>query len=305
MMNKHPQISIAICTFNRADYLKDTLNDLSEQTAPEDSFEILVVNNNSTDHTHEVCRKFEERHPDLNFRWVTETEQGLSPARNRAYREAAAHHILYIDDDVHLSENFIETAIRYLSEHPGLRAAGGRIFVSFDESEPDWVPRQLMPMFGLHDLGESDRLYPGDNFPRGGNMLIHKEVFDKTGLFDPKLGRSGKSLFGSEEKAFFDRARKEGIELHYLSKLQLNHRIGPNRLEKDYLKNQSIGIGSSERRRLEGQPERIFGKWCSEIVKLAGSLILAAGHLFRGKPKAAKFILIFRIWVLKGFSGRG
>ncbi|REL24880.1 glycosyltransferase family 2 protein [Rhodohalobacter sp. SW132] len=305
MMSKHPQISIAICTFNRADYLKDTLNDLSEQTAATVRFEIIVINNNSSDHTDEVCSEFKEMHPEINFRWVTETEQGLSPARNRAYKEAAADYILYIDDDVHLPQNFTETALQYLSDLPNIKAAGGRIFVSFDESEPDWIPHQLMPMFGLHDLGDSDKIYPRDNFPRGGNMLIHKEVFEKTGLFDPKLGRTGKSLIGSEEKAFFDRVRKAGIELHYLSELQLQHRIGPNRLERDYLKNQSIGIGSSERRRLDGQPARVFGKWCSEMVKLSGSLLLATGHLFRGKLKAAKFILIFRIWVLKGFSGRG
>jgi len=303
-MSKHPQISIAICTFNRADYLKDTLNDLSDQTEPADSFEILVVNNNSSDHTQEVCAEFTAKHPKLNFRLVDEPKQGLSPARNRAFREAEANYILYIDDDVHLPENFSETALRYISDRPNLKAAGGRIFVSFDESNPDWIPRQLMPMFGLHDLGEFDKIYPQDNFPRGGNMLIHKELFEEVGQFDPELGRSGDLLVGSEEKAFFDRARRAGIKLHYLADLKLHHRIGPKRLKREYLRNQSIGIGLSERRRLARQPFKIFGKWCSEIVKLAGSLILAMGHLISGNPKAARFILIFRIWVMKGFLKR-
>jgi len=156
-------------------------------------------------------------------------------------------------------------------------------------------------MFGLHDLGNHYRLYPRDNFPRGGNMLIHKQVVDRIGLFDPKLGRSGEIMIGSEEKAFFERARTNGFSLHYLPELELYHRIGPKRLKQDYLKNQSIGIGQSERRRLAGQPLKLAGKLLSELFKLAGSVLLAAGYLAKGKTKAARFILIFRVWVLKGF----
>ncbi len=295
------ELTIAICTYNRAEYLQDTLADLAKQTADVDRFEILVINNNSTDRTEAVCREFDMMHPGLNFRWVNESEQGLSPARNRAANEAASDRILYIDDDVHLPDQFTETALRYITENRDIKAAGGRIFVSFDEDEPDWIPRELMPMFGLHDLGDTDKIYPRDNFPRGGNMLIHKELFEEVGYFDPKLGRTGASLIGSEEKAFFERVRKKGTPLHYLSALELHHRIGPKRLEPGYIKNQSIGIGRSERRRLSGQPVKILGKLISELFKLAASFLLAAGYLIQGKTEAAKFILKFRIWVMKGF----
>ncbi len=295
------ELTIAICTYNRANYLQDTLTGLTEQTADKDRFEILVINNNSTDQTEAVCREFDMMHPRFNFRWVTESEQGLSPARNRAAKEAASDRLLYIDDDVHLPANFVQTALNYVSENPDIKAAGGRIFVSFDEDEPDWIPRELMPMFGLHDLGATDKIYPRDNFPRGGNMLIHKELFKETGMFDPNLGRTGASLIGSEEKAFFENVRKKSIPLHYLSDLELHHRIGPKRLEPGYIKDQSIGIGKSERRRLLGQPAKILGKLISELFKLVASFLLAAGYLIQGKTKAAKFILIFRVWVLKGF----
>jgi len=295
------KLTIAICTFNRAEYLKETLSDLAVQSADNDLFEILIINNNSTDQTENVCRQFDRMHPELNFRWTTETEQGLSAARNRAIKKAGADHILYIDDDVHLPKNFVQRALNCLANLPELKAGGGRIFVTFDETNPDWIPSELMPMFGLHDLGEHYRFYPRDNFPRGGNMLIHKQVVERIGLFDPKLGRSGEIMIGSEEKAFFERARTNGFSLHYLPELLLYHRIGPNRLKRDYLENQSIGIGQSERRRLAGQPLKLAGKLLSELFKLAGSVFLAAGYLAQGKTKAAHFILIFRIWVLKGF----
>jgi len=300
-MNKISLITIAICTYNRAEYLRDTLVDLQVQSADPGEFEILVINNNSTDHTEEVCSDFSKRSSGLSFRWVRETRQGLSFARNRAVREAASDAVLFIDDDVHLPEMFIETALNYLRRYPEAKCAGGRIFVSFDSDETGWIPKELMPMFGLHDLGDQDRIYPPTNFPRGGNMLIKKSVFEAYGEFHTGLGRMGPDLLGSEEKEFFERIRKEGVVLHYWSDMALWHRIGSDRLKESYLKNQSKGIGRSERIKTIGSPGRRAIKLAGELVKLAGSVVLAAGYLTRGKARAAGFLLKFRIWVLKGF----
>jgi len=135
-------------------------------------------------------------------------------------------------------------------------------------------------------------------------MLIHKDVFKQIGMFDPELGRTGEQMLGSEEKAFFGRARENGIELYYLPKLELHHRIGPNRLKREYIKKQSVGIGQGERRRLAGRPLRISWKMLSELIKFAASAVLAIGYAARGRMKAARFILIFRVWVWKGFLKR-
>lgn len=303
-MNNQTSITIAICTYNRADYLRDTLHDLASQTADYRSFEVLIINNNSSDHTNEVCNLIGDQYPDLQFRYVPESSQGLSYARNRAVKEARTDVLLYIDDDVHLPSDFVATALRYLHNHPNTMCAGGRIFVKFDEEDTDWIPDELMPMFGLHDLGEQDKRYPVNNFPRGGNMLIRKEVFDTIGLFSTDLGRVGEKLLGSEEKAFFDRARKAGIELMYWPDLHLDHRIGKKRLKKQYLREQSEGIGYSERVRLQDSSLNQILKIGSELVKFAGSILLGAGYLARGKRKSAVFMIQFRIWVLKGFFKR-
>lgn len=304
-MNNLPLITIAICTYNRADYLQDTLRDLSSQSADSELFEVLVINNNSTDQTEKICGEFKRSHPGINFRFVDETNQGLSFARNRAVKEAASPALLFIDDDVHLKKNFVSTAYNYLSSNPDVSCAGGRIFVSFDDTDPNWIPRELMPMFGLHDLGKSNKLYPATNFPRGGNMLIKNNIFEEHGLFDTNLGRIGKHLLGSEEKAFFEMIRKKGVELHYWPELKLWHRIGPNRLEDDYLRKQSLGIGQSERFRLDSSTIKKSFKLLNELVKLSGSVVLGMGYLLRGKIKAAKFLLKFRIWVLQGFIKPG
>ena len=302
-MKQKPLITVAICTYNRANYLKDTLKDLAVQSEDPAQFEILVVNNNSPDDTPNVCEWFAETNQGIHFRSVMEKKQGLSHARNRAVEEAAGSFLLFIDDDVHLKKDFVEQAVRSVDLVSGLSCAGGRIFVTFDDSEPDWIPDELMPMFGLHDLGDEMKNYPPDNFPRGGNMLIHRELFREAGLFDTNLGRTGNVLSGSEEKDFFEKTRKSGVEPWYLPQLELWHRIGNRRLGREYLKKQSAGIGYSERLRLSGSFFGTGRKFISELIKLAGSAVLAAGYFLQGKADAARFLIIFRFWVLQGFFG--
>jgi len=220
------------------------------------------------------------------------------------YYESNSEWILFIDDDVILPDDFVEQALEFIDQTSTPCAAGGKILVSFDNGEPDWIPRELMPMFGLHNLGNDKKSYPAHNFPRGGNMLIHKTLAEQIGGFNPDLGRTGENLGGSEEKAFFDQARKMGFELWYLPEMMLYHRIGKHRLNKEYLKKQSVGIGYSEYIRLKGNQFKLLIKFFSEIAKIGISIILSIFYLIRGKVKAAKFILIFRLWVMKGFFTR-
>lgn len=300
-MESSPQITVAICTYNRSSYLRQTLADLAAQSADLRTVEIMVINNNSTDTTAEVCTEFSSSTDGMNFRVVSEEKQGLSQARNRALEESLSETLFFIDDDVRLPSDYLEKALQLSTDHPEILAAGGRILVSFDElaTPPNWIPKPLMPMFGLHDLGEGNRIYPLSNFPRGGNMMIRKELYRRFGGFDQSLGRMGDQLLGSEEKAFFHHIRQQGIKLWYRGELVLTHRIPPHRLGSDYLRRQSTGIGYSEGVRLSGGVG-ILKKSVSEAVKLTGSILLAIVQLLRGRWKAALFLLRFRIWVLQG-----
>lgn len=302
-MESGPHITIVICTYNRAGYLNDTLRDVAAQTADLSHFELIVINNNSDDHTDEICDRFRQTNPDIKFNTIYESRQGLSYARNRAITEATTPTLLFIDDDVKIPVDFLEKAVTYSNTRPNTLCAGGRIHVSFDEEEkePNWIPSELMPMFGLHDLGDEDQMYPASNFPRGGNMMIRKSVFNAFGMFDTTLGRTGNTLLGSEEKAFFERLRKNGVQMRYWADMALTHRIGSHRLTRSYLEKQSIGIGRSERLRVKGEPIKFMKKLLSELFKIAGSIVLSVLYLIRGRARAAWFLQRFRYWVLKGF----
>ena len=103
------RLSLIIATYNRADYLPRTLNSLTNQSLGSELFEIIVVNNNSTDHTAEVCRSFAEAQPELNFTMVTEIRQGLSHARNCGINHAKGDYFAIIDDDELVNRDFLKS----------------------------------------------------------------------------------------------------------------------------------------------------------------------------------------------------
>ena len=119
------RLSLIIATYNRADYLPRTLNSLTNQSLGSELFEIIVVNNNSTDHTAEVCRSFAEAQPELNFTMVTEIRQGLSHARNCGINHAKGDYFAIIDDDelVEVTPKSIRLRKKLLLEHERKRAS--------------------------------------------------------------------------------------------------------------------------------------------------------------------------------------
>jgi glucosyl-dolichyl phosphate glucuronosyltransferase len=104
-----PSISVVICTYNRADRLRLALDALCTQTLSPQSFEILVVDNASTDDTAALCTFYKEKLPQLHY--LFEPVQGLSRARNTAWEEAKSPYIAYLDDDAIPCDDWIESIL--------------------------------------------------------------------------------------------------------------------------------------------------------------------------------------------------
>ncbi len=103
------KLSIVVATYNRAPYLLRTLESLARQTLSPGLFEILVVNNNSSDNTPEVVAGFAGSHPQLQVRMVTETSQGISYARNCGIASSVGQYIVFIDDDEEANPEFAKS----------------------------------------------------------------------------------------------------------------------------------------------------------------------------------------------------
>jgi len=296
-----PFISIIICTYNRADYLRDTLRSLLQTDALPNQFEVLIINNNATDATPAVIREAQKTYDAFQIRHIREKKQGLSHARNRGIREATAPIVLFLDDDIRTTPNYIPAWISFFQSHPEASGGGGKIHVQFDDPRPPWMSYFLLPLLGRHDLGNSIKPYPTNKYPFGGNMAFRCEIFDRYGYFDTDLGRQGRKLIASEEKEFYHRlAASERI--YYLPKAFIYHRVSKDRLTQAFIRKQALGLGHSLALQLHDAPtHKIWATGSGEIAKFIASLGLATGYSFARQYSKATMLLKFRKWIWQGY----
>lgn len=301
-MARSPRISIIICTYNRANYLRDTLQSLLKNEADPDWYELLIIDNNSTDNTPAVAHQFIDSSPDHNIRYIKETNQGLSFARNRGIREANNPTLLFLDDDIIASSQFISSWLTFFNQHPDAKCAGGKIEVQFDDPRPEWMSHFLLPLLGHHNLGNSIKTYGRSKYPFGGNMAFRQSIFEEYGFFDTDLGRKGEELKASEEKEFFHRLKNNDIEIYYLPDAVLHHRVNYERLTPDYIKRQAVGLGQSIALQLRKKSlTSKITKGSSELFKLIATLGLFLPYTLTLQWSKAVMLVKFRKWIIEGY----
>jgi glucosyl-dolichyl phosphate glucuronosyltransferase len=240
-------VTVVLCTCNRCSSLSTALDSVAAQVLPEAaSWEVIVVDNNSTDQTREVVEGYCRRYPER-FRYVFEPRQGLSRARNAGIREARGGIIAFIDDDVIAEPNWLN--VLTVSLHDGRFAgAGGRIVPPQDFTPPAWLTvggetdllGALLPLF---DLGEQ----PGEmkRPPYGANMAFRKDMFDKYGMFRTDLGRCGNKMLMGEDIEFGSRLMSAGECLRYEPLAVVEHPVPRERLSKKWFRAWWFGFGST------------------------------------------------------------
>ncbi len=298
-------LTVIICTYNREKYIPNLLESIVNNTLSRQQYEILLVDNNSTDHTRSVCETFAQAHPDVKFRYVFEAEQGLSAARNRGIREARGEWIVYVDDDALVDAHYLQDYVDCFTQQPNVMAAGGPIDPLYETSEPAWMsPYTKALLTAWMDYGNVQRHYPKGRYPGGGNAAYRKCVFEQVGLFNTALGRKGNALSASEEKDIFDKMHALGMEVVYLPKPVLHHIIPQAKLEKPYFDRLTYQIGCSERKRtLDISPWKYTKRLLSECIKWGGTIVLLCGYTVRITPAKGWKLVLFRYNVTRGLLG--
>ncbi len=299
-------ISVILCTYNRDKYIYNVLKSVAENDYPHDQYEVVLVNNNSTDGTENECRRFQADYPDIRFRYFLETNQGLSYARNCGIRNAQGDLLAYVDDDATVNPEYLRTYSDFFTHHPEAVAAGGPILPVYETEEPEWMThytRQLIT--GKLFLGNNKREFPRGAFPGGGNACYRKSVFDTVGLFNVELGRKGNSLIGAEEKDLFDKMTTHGMHFYYLPNAILYHIIPPHKLTQDYFDRLTYSIGVSERYRTQQiSRKKYLNRLCKEAVKWGGTIALWCGFAIRGECTKGNKLVAFRRNVTRGLLGK-
>jgi len=227
--------SIVIATYNRAAYLRDTLASLAA-LEPDGPWEVIVVDNNSPDHTRAVVQQAARTFPaELHYRF--ERGQGRSPALNTGIRAARGSIIVTTDDDVRVPPNWLNEAAAGLARQ-ACDYVGGRVLPIWGGPRPRWLPDRggkQWAVVALLDYGPLPVEF-GNRVPLGVNMAFTRQAFERAGLLDPDIGRRAGTLLGQEVREWCIRARKAGLRGYYVPEMQLEHIIPAERLRKAYFR---------------------------------------------------------------------
>lgn len=227
--------SVVIATYNRAADLRETLDSLAG-LRPRGAWEVIVVDNNSTDGTRAVVEAAARAFP-VPLRYVFEREQGRSPALNAGIRIARGDIIATTDDDVRVEPDWLDRAADGLARL-GCDYVGGRVLPIWGAAPPAWLPNRggkHWAVIALLDYG-TEPLEFGARVPLGVNMAFRREAFERAGLLDPSTGRKAGTLLGQEVREWCIRARAAGVRGFYVPELVVRHIIPAARLNKKYFR---------------------------------------------------------------------
>jgi glucosyl-dolichyl phosphate glucuronosyltransferase len=236
------QVTIAICTFNHAESLKQTLAALNRVIVPSGwHCELLLVDNASTDHTAETVRSFQGDN-DLDVRYLHEPRVGQCFARNTALAAARGDIILFTDDDVRVPENWIEGMCAPILSGKAQAVAGGiRIAPHLERPWMTWLHKSLWASTEYMDRDNPDSLI-------GANMAFSREVLSKVPAFDTELGPG--ALGFHDESLFSFQLREAGYRISSAFDVVVEHHFDESRLQRGELIETTRKMGASSAYRM-------------------------------------------------------
>jgi glucosyl-dolichyl phosphate glucuronosyltransferase len=224
------RVTVAVITYNRFRYLRETLAGLVRQDYPAESLELLVIDNNSTDKTRDVVASFmTSTHAP---RRILETRPGLDHGRNRAVDEAKGDVVVLVDDDIIVEPDWLAQLVAPFSslDSHSIGVVGGEVVPVFPDGIPKWLEGSHRPLGFRTDSGS----LPPDQAPMGANFAFPKWVFARFGKFDTDLDRRGESLFGGGDSDMIRRVRAAGLKAWFVPAAKVLHQIPAGRLTLRY-----------------------------------------------------------------------
>lgn len=228
-----PDVSIVLSTYNRAHVLPRALQSLLDQDHDPARYEIVAVDNNSTDGTRDHIESFAATA--LNLRYVFEPTQGLSHARNAGIRAARAPLIAFTDDDVRVSRDWVSTIALLFADHPEAACVGGKVLPNWPGPWPGWLTPDHWSPLALLDYGDTPFYVNASRRACliGANCAYRREVFDHIGMFAPHVQAVGRDV-GTEDHELLLRLWRAGGQGFYWPRLTVISDIVPERMRRPY-----------------------------------------------------------------------
>ncbi len=289
-------ISVIICTRNRCESLKETLESLLRQEyVGQCAYEIIVVDNKSTDRTKEAVDKFMSRF-NGRLRYAFEPSPGLSFARNNGIREAKGTIIAFTDDDCVVDPQWIH-AIHICARETGFDALGGKILPVYPSGTPGWIRANEDLLCGpivFHDHGEGTKPYQKPMIEMvGANMAFRRTIFADCGLFRTDLG-AGRGTMG-EDTEIFKRIAQKTNKIYYRGDVVVRHPVDLRRLKLRSIAQWNIALGKyrfivDENGKVNEDLASCFGVPCYLIRQVAETALSLPFKIFNRRE-------FLKVWI--------
>jgi glucosyl-dolichyl phosphate glucuronosyltransferase len=301
------RVTVLICTYNRAVYLRKMLESIVASVVPDSvSWEVLIVDNNSSDQTPQVAEEFAARFPGR-FRYIFEPKQGKSNALNSGVRSSGGDVIAFADDDVKVEPTWLWNLTKPLEDNTWA-GVGGRTLMAEAFSPPRWLllsgTHNLAGILAaVFDFGEEPREL--DWAPYGANMAYRRSMFEKYGMFRSDLGPSADRRIPrpNEDTEFGRRLMAAGEHIRYEPLALVYHPVIRERIRKDYFLNWYFDFGRATVREVKRRPD-ILGiqrrYWT--IAKIGTVKLMPQALRWMLNPHPAK--RFFRKCIVRKFAGQ-
>ena len=245
-MTFEPDISVIIATHNRANILKETLENISRVDRDGIDAEFVIVNNNSCDQTENIVRQFADRLP---LRYLFEPKPGQNCARNRALEQADLGRIVaFTDDDISPRSDWLKAIISACERWPDYSVFGGRIYIIWPNTRiPKWAHNQEVKNFAFaeHDYSNSECSYQPalDKYPFSGNFWVRRRIFENGRKFDEAIAWEPENQILATETRLLKQLSQQGHKFLYCPDAVVGHRITENQLSLKHLIKRSYSAG--------------------------------------------------------------
>lgn len=247
------RLSVIIPTLNRASLLRHTLASIKKQTLPKTEFEIIVVDNGSTDNTMQICQEYEKENGNLVY--IYDNHVGLHNGRNRGFKESRADILVYADDDIEAGTEWLETIDRGFKDD-SVFLIGGNNYPIYETNKPPWFNRlwvydhvsrcQVNQIFSVVIIGNYPRIIdPYMVF--GCNYAVRKSVVKAAGGFHPDGVPDNYLRYrGDGETYISEFIKKKKMKTMFYPGASIGHRITQSKMTKDYVKKVAFRSGISD-----------------------------------------------------------
>ena len=237
-----PAVSVVLCTWNRATLLEGALEALTGQHTPPE-YEILVVDNNSTDDSRGIVERFAASHREL--RYVFEASQGLSYARNTGIAHTSGAIVAFTDDDVRVPADWVRSIVETGEQYRNAAYFGGPVRPVWTQPPPEWLIEEAWSGLGVQSYGE--RMCRTDTDRPicliGANLMIRRHVLEAVGAFDPAVQRVRNGIGSTEDDEYQRRIWMTGAHGVYEPRLAVHALVTEDRLTKSYHRRWHFGHG--------------------------------------------------------------